>query len=237
MGKVYLVGAGPGDPLLLTIKGRAILGQADVVLYDALVSPGVLAFAHPQALQVAVGKQRGQHSICQSEINDLLIKYAQQAETVVRLKNGDPMIFGRAGEEIEALRRAGIPVEVVPGITAGLSTGIPLTHRLYSSSVIFVTGHEAIAKTGKPVNWQGLAHSADTIVIYMGLHNLAEITQKLIASGLSPHTPIALVREATKPESARIVSTLGKICEELAQQEFLPPAIAIVGEVVKFFLL
>jgi uroporphyrin-III C-methyltransferase len=237
MGKVYLVGAGPGDPQLITVKGKALLECAEAVLYDALVSPEILALAHPQAELIPVGKRRGQHSILQGEINSLLIAKAQQYTIVVRLKSGDPFIFGRGGEELEALQTAGIEVEVVPGITAGMGTGIPLTHRLVSSSVLLVTGHEAVDKGDAPVNWQAIAQSADTIVVYMGLHNLREITHQLMVGGLAPSTPIAVVRQATKPDQQAIIATIADICAKLSEREFLPPAILIIGKVVNLGLM
>lgn len=167
LGKVYLVGAGPGDPGLMTVKGKGILECADVVIYDALVSPAILAMINPQAEQINAGKRMGRHSLLQDETTQLLIEQAQNHAVVVRLKGGDPFIFGRGGEEMADLIAAGVPVEVVPGITSGIAApayaGIPLTHRLYSSSVTFVTGHESAGKYRPKVNWQAIAHGSETL--------------------------------------------------------------------------
>lgn len=236
MGKVYLVGAGPGHPDLLTVKARVLLELCDVVLYDALVPKAILQLVNAGAQLIPVGKRRGHHSIEQREINQLLIAKAQEFKTVVRLKSGDPFIFGRGGEELQELQKAGVAVELVSGITAGmaaaLSLGIPLTHRELSSSVVFVTGHEDTEKDRPQVQWTKIAQATDTIVIYMGLHNLREITKALIAGGKSPDTPIALIRRATQPEQAEIIATLNTIHEILAKVSFPPPAVAIIGEVV-----
>jgi uroporphyrin-III C-methyltransferase len=234
VGKVYLVGAGPGDPDLLTIRAKMLLERCDVVLYDALVPPAILNVVNPSAQLMPVGKRRGHHSIEQKDINQLLIAKAQEFKVVVRLKSGDPFMFGRGGEEVQDLQQAGIAVEVVPGITAGMATGIPLTHRELSSSVIFVTGHEDTAKDRPQVQWHKIAQSADTIVIYMGLHNLREITKALMAGGKPPHTPIAVIRQATQPEQAQIIATIGTITDVLSQTAFPPPAVAIIGQVVAF---
>ncbi|MGF1672236.1 MAG: uroporphyrinogen-III C-methyltransferase, partial [Rivularia sp. (in: cyanobacteria)] len=167
-GKVYLVGAGPGDPGLMTIKGKALLETADVVIYDALVSPSILVMINPRAEKINAGKRRGRHSLLQDKTTELLIQKAQNNAIVVRLKGGDPFVFGRGGEEMEDLINAGVPVEVVPGITSGIAApayaGIPLTHRLYSSSVTFVTGHESIGKYRPAVNWLAIAKGSETIV-------------------------------------------------------------------------
>ena len=180
LGKVYLVGAGPGDPGLMTLKGKTLLECADVVVYDALVSPQILAMINPQAEQINAGKRRGRHSLIQDETTQLLIEKACTHPIVVRLKGGDPFVFGRGGEEMEDLIKANIPVEVVPGITSGIAApayaGIPLTHRSYSSSVTFVTGHESAGKYRPAVNWEAIARGSETIVIYMGIHNLPYIT-------------------------------------------------------------
>ena len=195
IGKVYLVGAGPGDPGLLTIKGKMLLETANVVVYDALVSAEILAFISPHAEQINAGKRMGMHSLLQNETTELLIARAKEYSVVVRLKGGDPFIFGRGGEEMEDLIAAGIAVEVVPGVTSGIAApayaGIPLTHRNYSSSVVFVTGHEMAGKYRPGVNWKAIAQSAETIVVYMGVHNLDRITHELIAAGLASDTPIA----------------------------------------------
>ena len=236
-GKVYLVGAGPGDPGLLTLKGKTLLEHADVVVYDALVSPQILATIGPQAECVDAGKRRGRHSKLQEETTQLLIEKAQTAAVVVRLKGGDPFIFGRGGEEMEALVAAGIPVEVVPGVTAGIAApayaGIPLTHRRLSSSVTFVTGHESAGKYRPDVDWQAIAKGSETIVIYMGIHNLPNIVAQLLAAGLTAETPIALIRWGTRPEQEELIGQLSTIVEQVEATAFSAPAIAIVGAVVQ----
>jgi uroporphyrin-III C-methyltransferase len=236
LGKVYLVGAGPGDPGLITLKAKGLLECADVVIYDALVSPAILAMINPQTEQINVGKRRGKHSLFQEETTQLLIEKAQDHAIVVRLKGGDPFIFGRGGEEMEELVKAGISTEVVPGITSGIAAaayaGIPLTHRLYSSSVTFVTGHEAAGKYRPKVNWNAIAHGSETIVIYMGIHNLPYIVEQLSAGGLDVETPIALVRWGTRPEQEELIGTLETIVEQVEQTGFGAPAIAVIGEVV-----
>ncbi|NET01697.1 MAG: uroporphyrinogen-III C-methyltransferase [Sphaerospermopsis sp. SIO1G1] len=237
MGKVYLIGAGPGDPGLMTIKGKALLECADVVIYDALVSPEILAMINPQAETINAGKRMGRHSLLQEETTKLLIAKAQDHAIVVRLKGGDPFIFGRGGEEMAELLAVGILVEVVPGITAGIAAaayaGIPLTHRLYSSSVTFVTGHEAVGKYRPAVNWQAIAQGSETIVIYMGIHNLTYIVEQLVLAGLSPETPIGLVRWGTRPEQEELIGKLGTIVQQVEEMKFSAPAIAVIGAVVK----
>lgn len=239
-GKVYLVGAGPGDPALITVKGKVLLEICDVVLYDALIPPAIMSLVNPQAEKIYVGKRRGNHTMPQADINQLLIAKAQSHAVVVRLKSGDPFMFGRGGEELHDLRQAGISVEVVPGITSGIagaiSLGIPLTHRHLSSSVIFVTGHESAGKYQPKVNWQAIAQAADTIVIYMGLHNMGEIAHALIQGGKSPTTPVALIRQISHPDQSALFGTLADIFARIQAANFQPPAIAIVGEVVNLRL-
>ena len=234
-GKVYLVGAGPGDPGLFTLKGKGLLEGADVVIYDALVSLQILAMINPQAEVIHAGKRRGRHSLVQDEITQLLISKVKECAVVVRLKGGDPFMFGRGGEEMEDLLRAGVAVEVVPGVTSGIAApayaGIPLTHRNYSSSVTFVTGHEASGKYRPIVKWQAIAH-AETIVIYMGVHNLPYILSQLQAAGLSSKTPIALVRWGTRPEQEELVGNLETIVSQVEASGFGAPAIAVIGAVV-----
>lgn len=235
-GKVYLVGAGPGDPGLMTLKGKSLLECADVVIYDALISPAILAMINPQAEQINAGKRRGRHSLLQDETTQLLIEKAHDNTIVVRLKGGDPFIFGRGGEEMAELVKAGISVEVVPGITSGIAApayaGIPLTHRLYSSSVTFVTGHEAAGKYKPTVNWQAIAHGSETVVIYMGIHNLPYIVEQLSAAGLNLATPIALVRWGTRADQQELIGQLGTIVEQVEETGFEAPAIAVIGSVV-----
>jgi uroporphyrin-III C-methyltransferase len=237
VGKVYLVGAGPGDPGLLTLKGKVLLESADVVIYDALVSPEILAIISPQAEQIDAGKRMGRHSLLQTETTELLIQKAREHAVVVRLKGGDPFIFGRGGEEMEDLIAAGISVEVVPGVTSGIAApayaGIPLTHRNYSSSVVFVTGHEMAGKYRPGVNWSAIAQCAETIVVYMGVRNLDRITQELMTAGLAAETPIALVRWGTTPAQQELIATLGTIVEQVEVQQFGAPSIATIGNVVK----
>ncbi len=238
VGKVYLVGAGPGDPGLMTLKGKSLLEHCDVVIYDALVSPGVLAMVNPNAERINAGKRRGDHSLLQTETTELLIEKAQSHSIVVRLKGGDPFMFGRGGEEMASLIAAGVPVEVVPGITSGIAApayaGIPLTHRDYSSSVTFVTGHEMAGKYRPQINWESIALGSETIVIYMGLHNLAEIIMRLIGAGLDPSTPIALIRQGTWADQSELIGTLGDIVAQVEATGFAPPAIAAIGKVVDF---
>ena len=236
LGKVYLVGAGPGDPGLLTLKGKSLLECADVVVYDALISPAILAMINPQAEKIHAGKRRGRHSLVQAEITQLLISKAQTNFLVVRLKGGDPFVFGRGGEEMEDLVKAGVPVEVVPGVTSGIAApayaGIPLTHRDFSSSVTFVTGHEAAGKYRPIVKWQAIASGSETIVIYMGIHNLPYIVEQLHSAGLSLDTPIALVRWGTRPEQEELIGTLGTIVAQMEAAEFEAPVIVVIGKVV-----
>ncbi len=220
----------------MTLKGKALLEHADVVVYDALVSPAILAMVNPKAEQINAGKRRGQHSLLQEDTTQLLIEKAQTQAIVVRLKGGDPFIFGRGGEEMEDLVRAGVAVEVIPGITSGIAApayaGIPLTHRSYSSSVTFVTGHESAGKYRPEVRWQAIAHGSETIVIYMGMHNLGTIVEQLQGAGLAPETPIALVRWGTRPEQEELIATLATVQTEVAARQFGAPAIAVIGSVV-----
>ncbi|MEM6449882.1 MAG: uroporphyrinogen-III C-methyltransferase [Cyanobacteria bacterium P01_D01_bin.105] len=236
LGKVYLVGAGPGDPGLLTVKAKTLIECADVVIFDALVSEPILNFINPNAERVHAGKRRGRHSMSQDEITKVLLQKAHEHAVVVRLKGGDPFVFGRGGEEMSALIAAGVPVEVVPGITAGIAApayaGIPVTHRGCSSSVTFVTGHESVGKYRPAVNWKAISAASETIVIYMGVHNLPNITKSLINAGLSVATPIALIRWGTRPEQSELMGTLGDIVDKVQQCGFEAPAIAIVGKVV-----
>lgn len=235
-GKVYLVGAGPGDPGLLTLKGKSLLETADVVIYDALVSAAILKIINPHAEKIDAGKRRGNHSLLQVETTQLLIEKAQTHSIIVRLKGGDPFVFGRGGEEMEDLVAAGVAVEVIPGVTSGIAApayaGIPLTHRKYSSSAIFVTGHEAAGKYHPDVDWKAIARAAETIVVYMGIHNLPQIIPQLLQAGMNPDTPIALIRWGTRPEQEELIGTLNTIIEQVEQTHFGAPAIAIIGHVV-----
>ncbi|MCF2972642.1 uroporphyrinogen-III C-methyltransferase [Synechococcus sp. Nb3U1] len=234
MGKVYLVGAGPGDPGLLTVKGKALLAHADVVIYDALVGSPILDLIPPSAERVYAGKNCGAHTLPQEQITALLIEKAQTAAVVVRLKGGDPFVFGRGGEEMLALVQAGIAVEVVPGITAGIAAsayaGIPLTHRDFSSSVAFVTGHEAAGKYRPEVNWRALAGAVETLVVYMGMHNLNHIAAELLVGGKAPDTPVALIRWGTTPQQEIHLARLDQLQRQ--PPEVAPPAVVVIGEVV-----
>ena len=236
VGKVYLVGAGPGDPGLLTVKGKTLLEQADVVIHDALVSPEILAIISPHAEKINAGKRRGRHSLPQTETTELLRIKAETNAIIVRLKGGDPFVFGRGGEEMADLVKAGVDVEVVPGITSGIAApayaGIPVTHRQYNSSVTFVTGHESTEKYRPQVNWKAIAQGAETIVIYMGVHNLPAIIPQLLTGGMTDDTPIAMIRWGTRPEQTQLIGTLGTIVEQIRATEFQAPAIAVIGRVV-----
>lgn len=234
-GKVYLVGAGPGDPGLITVRGLNVLRQASVVLYDRLVHPQLLQEAPCEAKQLYVGKEGGAHCVPQNQINHLLVTYSQRGETVVRLKGGDPFVFGRGGEEAEALVAAGIPFEIVPGVSSAVAVpayaGIPVTHRKLSSSFAVVTGHEESGKE-TTVNWAGLATAVDTLVVLMGVSNLPHVVSQLVRHGRSPHTPIALVRWGTFSEQETLVGTLDTIVEKATLHPLPPPVVTIIGEVV-----
>jgi len=237
-GKVYLVGAGPGDPNLITLRGKFLLERAEVVVYDYLASKKLLQHVPPAAELVYVGKKGGGlHAASQEEINQLLVDYGLAGKRVVRLKGGDPFIFGRGGEEIEELVKAGIDFEVVPGVTSATAAatyaGIPITHRNCTASVAFVTGHEAAGKEQSDVAWDKLATGAGTLVIYMGIKNLPNISKKLIDNGRSPDTPVAVVRWASTPQQRSVVGTLATISEVVQAAKIAPPALIIVGEVVK----
>jgi len=233
VGKVYLVGAGPGDPGLLTVRGLDLLQRAQVIVYDQLVNPVLLEEASPETIKTFVGKQAHRHCIAQEEINRVLIDYARRGYEVVRLKGGDPFVFGRGGEEAEALANAGIPFEIVPGVSSAVAVpayaGIPLTHRKFASSFAVVTGHEA-RKAQDSVDWSILANAVDTLVILMGLSNLPIIASKLIAHGRSPETPVALIRCGTRNEQETVIGTLADIVGKSAR--VAPPVVIVVGDVV-----
>ena len=236
-GRVSLVGAGPGDPELLTVKAARRLAQADVVIYDNLVGEGVMDLIPAHVERIYVGKEASNHSLPQDDITLLIIAKAQAGLRVVRLKGGDPFVFGRGGEELSTIVAAGVPVEVVPGITAALGacadTGIPLTHRDHSQSAIFVTGHR---KDGSyALDWPMLARPFQTVVIYMGVGALAGIAEQLILHGLAPHTPVALVRNATRSDQQTVVGTLSTIAEAAGREALQAPALIIVGDVVSLY--
>ena len=231
-GKVYLVGSGPGDPELLTIKAHRLLGIADVVLFDDLVSPEILKLVSPKAQLRNVGKRCGEKKITQVEINFLMIALAESGRCVVRLKSGDPLIFGRLGEEVEALRRAGIEFEIVPGVTAAFgaaaSLGIPLTHRHASPALVLLTGQRA--SQNEEDDWRNYVASGSTLVIYMPGHQYREIASRLEAAGVSSKTPCAIVSRASTPEQQSLLTTVGA----LGAAERLPaPTLVIVGDVVR----
>jgi uroporphyrin-III C-methyltransferase len=234
-GRVYLVGAGPGDPDLLTLRAARLLAQAEVVVLDQLVSPEVQALIAPTAQRIDAGKQRNHHTLQQGEINALLVRLARQGRQVVRLKGGDPFIFGRGGEEAEALVDAGIAFEVVPGITAacGVSSyaGIPLTHRDHAQSCTFVTGH--VKDGGAELDWAALARPRQTVVIYMGLSGLARICAELIAHGVSPEMPAAVVQQGTTPGQRVVSGTLASLAARVEAAGLRSPCLTIVGEVVR----
>lgn len=236
-GVVYLVGAGPGDPKLITLKAIELLKKADVVLYDRLVSKKIIEMIPKKTLRFYVGREVGDDYKHQETTNQLMVKYAKSHKHVVRLKGGDPFIFGRGGEEAEYLKKHKIRFEIVPGITSGIGSaiysGIPLTHRKYSSSVIFVTGHEDPQKTKSPVKWKLLAKSAETIVIMMGLSRIGIISKELIAGGLPKTTPVAVIQNGTSEKHKMIIGTLANIAQKIKQNNITPPSIIIIGNVVK----
>ena len=233
LGKVFLVGAGPGDPGLLTIRGLELLRRAQVVVYDQLVNSALLEEVSPSALTVFVGKRAGHHCIAQEDINDVLVAHARAGHDVVRLKGGDPFVFGRGGEEAEALAEAEIPFEIVPGVSSAVAVpayaGIPLTHRRYASSFAVVTGHEA-RKANSSVDWANLASAVDTVVVLMGLANLAVIIAKLMEHGKSPQTPIAVIGSGTTAQQKSIFGTLTDIVEKSSRVQ--APATIVIGDVV-----
>ncbi len=237
-GTVYLVGAGPGDPDLLTIKAQRLLRQCGALVYDSLVPQEILELVSNTCECQFVGKRRGHHSLPQSKINSVLYQLAQRHSSVIRLKGGDPFLFGRGAEEASYLVRHGVSVEIVPGVTAGIAVpayfGIPLTHRLAGSSMTFVTGHEDIDKRRAGVNWKGLAKASDGLIIYMGLHNLAKITNELIAGGLDPLTPSVVIQQGTITGQRCLKAPLSDLAEEVIQNQFSSPSIIVIGRVVDF---
>ena len=235
-GKVFIVGAGPGDPKLITLKAVESIKSADIVLYDRLVSKKIVAMIPKRAEKMYVGRDVGDDYKHQDTTNDLMVKFAKQNKNVVRLKGGDPFIFGRGGEEAEFLRQHKVKYEIIPGITSGIGSaeysGIPLTHRKYASSVVFVTGHEDAKKSEGVVEWKKLAKAVDTIVIMMGLSRLEIISKQLISGGLSKNTPVAVIQNGTTDEHRMIKGTLSNISKKVIQAKIKPPSIVVVGKVV-----
>lgn len=234
-GTVYLVGAGPGDPELLTRKALRLLGEADVIVHDYLVAPEIMALARPAAEKVFVGKKGGGFCCPQRTIESILIRLAREGKNVVRLKGGDPFVFGRGGEEAEALVEAGIAFEVVPGVTSALAAaayaGVPLTHRAHSSAVVFLTGHEDPAKPDSAIRWEDYGKLGATLCLYMGMKNLETITRRLQAGGLARDTPALVVQSATTGDHRQLLTTVGRVSLESEQAGFGAPAIVVIGEV------
>ncbi len=234
VGTVHLVGAGPGDPELLTLRAARLLATAGLVVHDGLVADEILSMISPSAELVSVAKQRSRHSMPQDQINALLVREALKGRDVVRLKGGDPFIFGRGGEEQEACRDAGVPVEVVPGISAAVGcaaeAGLPLTHRGLSSAVTFVAGQ---CKGLTDQNWAGLAGHDRTLVIYMGVATAADIAEKLMADGITPAMPVAVLEKGTRADSRALVSNLADLGRLVAEERVQSPALIVVGDVVR----
>ena len=235
-GRVYIVGAGPGDPKLITLKAIETIKKADIVLYDRLVSKGILSMIPKRVEKIYVGREVGDDYKHQDTTNELMVKLAKKKKNVVRLKGGDPFIFGRGGEEAEFLKSNKIKYELIPGITSGIGSaeysGIPLTHRDYSSSVVFVTGHEDAKKTKTSVKWKQLATSVDTIVIMMGLSRLEKICKELASGGLDKKTPVAVIQNGTTSKHRMIKGNLSNISQKVGQAKIKPPSIVVVGKVV-----
>jgi uroporphyrinogen III methyltransferase / synthase len=236
-GRIYLVGAGPGDPKLLTLRGAELIARADVIVNDRLANPRLLKLARPDAEIVYAGKASREHTLPQDEIIGVIIERAKQGKMVVRLKGGDPFVFGRGGEEAEALRQAGVEFEVVPGISSAIAApayaGIPVTHRGLASSFAVITGHEAPGKPGSDIKWDRLATGVDTLVFLMGVERLAEIVEALVENGRPQETPVALVRWGTHPAQRTVVGTLADIVDGAREAGLTAPAVTIVGEVVR----
>ncbi|MFB6172969.1 MAG: uroporphyrinogen-III C-methyltransferase [Haloarculaceae archaeon] len=233
-GKVYLVGSGPGDPDLLTVKARRLLDAADVVLHDKLPGPEILSLV-PEDAREDVGKRAGGERTPQSAINERMVELAREGKTVVRLKGGDPFVFGRGGEEAEYLADREVPFEVVPGVTSAVAgpgvAGIPVTHRDHASSVTFVTGHEDPTKEESAVDWAALAETGGTLVVLMGVGRLPDYTAALRAAGMAPETPVALIERATWPDQRVVTGTLADIVAVRDREDVEPPAITVVGQV------
>ncbi len=238
-GKVFLVGSGPGGPGLLTLRARQVIDQADVVLYDQLPGEEILATLPEKAEKIDCGKFGGRHTREQDDIEALMVEKAQEGKRVVRLKGGDPFLFGRGGEELEVLRAHDIPVELVPGVTSALAVpgavGIPLTHRKYASQVTILTGHEEPGKAESGLDWENLAKNPGTLVILMGVKNIPVITQSLITHGKSPDTPVAIIERGLRPDQRVTTGTLGSIADMAKLRNVKPPAIIVIGDVVRVY--
>ncbi|PWE34351.1 uroporphyrinogen-III C-methyltransferase [Maritimibacter sp. 55A14] len=238
IGKVFLVGAGPGDPGLLTLRAARLIENAEVIVHDRLVSPEIMALAPPQARLIPVGKAPRHHPVPQARINEILIRLALEGRTVLRLKGGDPFIFGRGSEEAAELRDMGVPVEVVPGITAAQgaasATGVPLTHRGLATGVRYVTGH-CRAGADLALDWEGLADPDTTLVIYMGVANIGRIAAALHRAGLDAETPVMAVAGTTTPQERRLISSLGRIAGEVSRAGLAGPVLFIAGRVVSLY--
>ena len=237
-GKVFLVGAGPGDPGLITVKGVDCLRRAEVVVYDRLVDETILNEASPKAEKIYVGKASSRHTLEQEKINELLLEKARQGKIVVRLKGGDPFVLGRGGEEVEVLAANGIPFEVVPGVSSAVAVpayaGIPVTHRAVASSFTVVTGHKAIDQNKPSIAWDRLAAGSDTLVILMGMGNLENLVEEIMKSNRPPSTPVAVITHGTTRRQRCVTGTLEDIVARVKKEKLEPPSIILVGEVVRF---
>tara|TARA_B100000674_G_scaffold123308_1_gene94396 strand:+ start:3609 stop:4409 length:801 start_codon:yes stop_codon:yes gene_type:complete len=237
-GIVYLVGSGPGDPELITLKALRLIKNCDALVHDALIPSEIIKEASPTCQIIYVGKRAGCSSFLQQDINDLLFKLSQEGKTVVRLKGGDPFVFSRGGEEVSFLESRGVQIEIVPGITSGIAApsyiGIPLTHRNGASSITFVTGHEHMDKKEKSVKWRQLAKTSDSLVIYMGIRNIEYIVKELLEGGMDKDTASAIVQEATLKNQKSEISTLSNLVEVIKVKGYKPPSIIIIGKIVEF---
>ncbi len=235
-GTVYLVGSGPGDPELITVKGRELLKKADIVVYDALIDQNILKLCKPDAELIDAGKRGNKHRMEQWEINRLLIKKAEAGKTVIRLKGGDPFLFGRGAEEAEELRRAGVEIHVVPGVSSSIAVpelaGIPVTHRDYSSMVTFVTGHERADLINGRIDWTTLAKGHGTIVVLMGLGNADLISKGLMSGGMSSETAVAVITEGSTPSQNTEITTISRLTGTISEKMLKPPGIMVIGDVV-----